>query len=155
MLSFLKLQSKIMSSISNLEDVWLFRCSLGGGGGVVAKSCLTLATSWTVDRQAPLPMGFSRQEYRGSSRPRNRTQASCIADRFFTDWAIRKARCSLTLGKWIYNYFHKSAKVKYDYKKKLFEKNITWNTDEYNINWSSQNIRLLDIMYIGLINIWS
>ena len=35
----------------------------GGGGGLVAKSCLTLATQWTVTRQAPLSMGFSRQEY--------------------------------------------------------------------------------------------
>ena len=35
----------------------------GGGGGVVAKSCLSLATPWTVARQAPLSMGFSRQEY--------------------------------------------------------------------------------------------
>ena len=34
------------------------------GGGLVAKSCLTLATSpWTVACQAPLSMGFSRQEY--------------------------------------------------------------------------------------------
>ena len=32
-------------------------------GGLVAKSCLTLATSCTVARQAPLSMGFSRQEY--------------------------------------------------------------------------------------------
>ena len=31
--------------------------------GLVAKSCLTLATPWTVAFQAPLPMGFSRQEY--------------------------------------------------------------------------------------------
>ena len=28
---------------------------------------------------------------RGSSRPRNRTGVSCIAGRFFTSWAIRKA----------------------------------------------------------------
>ena len=28
----------------------------GGGGGSVAKSCLTLATPWTVARQAPLSM---------------------------------------------------------------------------------------------------
>ena len=28
-----------------------------------AKSCLTLATPWTVNCQAPLSMGFSRQEY--------------------------------------------------------------------------------------------
>ena len=32
-------------------------------GGLVAKSCLTLVTSWTTARQAPLSMGFSRQEY--------------------------------------------------------------------------------------------
>ena len=31
--------------------------------GLVAKSCLTLATPWTVARQAPLSMGFSRQAY--------------------------------------------------------------------------------------------
>ena len=36
---------------------------LGGGGGLVAKSCLTLATPWTIDCQAPLSIGFSRQEY--------------------------------------------------------------------------------------------
>ena len=31
--------------------------------GFVAKSCLTLATPWTVAHQAPLSMGFSTQEY--------------------------------------------------------------------------------------------
>ena len=35
----------------------------GSGGGLVAKSCLTLATPWTVVRQPPLSMGFSRQGY--------------------------------------------------------------------------------------------
>ena len=34
-----------------------------GGGGLVAQSCPTLATPPTVARQAPLSMGFSRQEY--------------------------------------------------------------------------------------------
>ena len=34
----------------------------GGGGGLVAKSYPTLATPWTVARQAPLSMGFSWQE---------------------------------------------------------------------------------------------
>ena len=33
------------------------------GGGLVTKSCPTIATPWTVAHQAPLPMGFSRQEY--------------------------------------------------------------------------------------------
>ena len=35
----------------------------GGGGGVVAESCPTVATPWTVACQVPLSMGFSRQEY--------------------------------------------------------------------------------------------
>ena len=34
----------------------------GGGGGLVTKSCPTLGTTWTVARQAPLSMGFSRHE---------------------------------------------------------------------------------------------
>ena len=34
-------------------------------GSLVAKSYLTLATPWTVACQAPLSMGFSRQEYPG------------------------------------------------------------------------------------------
>ena len=34
-----------------------------GGGGLVAKSCLTLVILWTVAHQAPLSMGFSRQEH--------------------------------------------------------------------------------------------
>ena len=37
--------------------------SLGGGGGLVAKSCSTLVTTWTIACQDPLSMGFSRQEY--------------------------------------------------------------------------------------------
>ena len=34
----------------------------GGGGGLAAKSCPTLATPWTAANQAPPSMGFSRQE---------------------------------------------------------------------------------------------
>ena len=33
------------------------------GGGSVIHSCPALATPWTATRQAPLSMGFSRQEY--------------------------------------------------------------------------------------------
>ena len=33
------------------------------GGGLVTKSCPTLAIPWTVAHQAPLFMGFSMQEY--------------------------------------------------------------------------------------------
>jgi len=39
--------------------------SLGGGGGLVAKSCSTLVTTWTIACQDPLSMGFARQEYWG------------------------------------------------------------------------------------------
>ena len=35
----------------------------GGGGGSAAKSCVTLATLWAEAHQAPLSMGFPRQEY--------------------------------------------------------------------------------------------
>ena len=34
-----------------------------GAGGLVAKSCPTLVTPWTVAHQAPLSMGFSGQQY--------------------------------------------------------------------------------------------
>ena len=33
------------------------------GGGLVARLCSTLVTPWTIACQAPLSMGFSRQEY--------------------------------------------------------------------------------------------
>ena len=36
---------------------------ISGGDGLLTKSCLTLKTPWTVACQAPLSMGFSRQEY--------------------------------------------------------------------------------------------
>ena len=38
------------------------KCTLSGGG-LVAKWCPTLAIPWTVAGQAPLSLGFSRQEY--------------------------------------------------------------------------------------------
>ena len=60
-------------------------------------SCVRLfATPWTVARQAPLPMGFSRQEYksglpcpssRGSSRPRDWTWVSCLSRWILYHWA--------------------------------------------------------------------
>ena len=39
----------------------LYRLNLHGG--LVIKLCRTLVTPWTVARQAPLSLGFSRQEY--------------------------------------------------------------------------------------------
>ena len=42
-----------MCSIKNLH-IW------HGGGGLVTKSCLTLATPWTVAQQAPLSVEMSQ-----------------------------------------------------------------------------------------------
>ena len=44
---------------------------------------------WTVAHQAPLSMGFPRQEYwtRVSSQPRDRTHISCIGRRVLYQWA--------------------------------------------------------------------
>ena len=53
----------------------------------------SFATPWTVAHQAPLSMGFSRQEYWSgvqlsppgeSFQPRDQTRISCIAGRFFS-----------------------------------------------------------------------
>ena len=72
----------------------------GDGGGLVAKSCPTLATPWTVACQAPPFMGmlqarilegFAISFSRGFSRPRDQTQVSCIAGSLFTNWAMREA----------------------------------------------------------------
>ena len=66
--------------------------------------------------QAPLSIGIFRQEYwsglpfsssRGSSQPRDPTNAfcvSCIAGRFFTYWAIREACGQAGAGNCVNNY---------------------------------------------------
>ena len=73
-------------------------------------SCLTLETLWTVAHQAPLSMGFSRQEdWSGlpfaspgalpnpGIEPRSCAlhMVSCIAGRFFTEWATSSVQFSL------------------------------------------------------------
>ena len=47
----------------SFEHVPLMYYIYGGGGGLVLKLCPTLGTPWTVVHQAPLSMGFPRQEY--------------------------------------------------------------------------------------------
>ena len=64
------------------------------GGALVAKSCPTLVTPWAEACQAPLSVYGILQAritgvgchflLRGSSWPRNQTQVSCIACRFFS-----------------------------------------------------------------------
>ena len=52
-----------------------------------AQSCLTFCNPWTVAQQASLSMGFSR----GSSQPRDQTQVSCIAGRFFNQLSYQRS----------------------------------------------------------------
>ena len=58
----LSLQLTFLKAVYS-HSAYLAYMQSGGGGGLVAKSCPTLATPWTVACQAPLSMRFSRQEY--------------------------------------------------------------------------------------------
>ena len=73
------------------------------GDGLVAKSCPTLATPWTVAHQVPLSMGFSRQEYWSGlpfptpgdlPEPTHWTHISYIAGRLFMTQPSGKSHCS-------------------------------------------------------------
>ena len=49
--------------VSASRDKTITNYPLTPYGGLVAKSCPTLVSPWTVARQAPLSIGFSMQEY--------------------------------------------------------------------------------------------
>ena len=86
---------------------FLLLCAFcGGGSGLVAKLCLTLATPWTVVCHAPLFVGFSKQEYWSGlpfpslghipnlgNEPGSSTfqVVFCIAGGIFINWATREA----------------------------------------------------------------
>ena len=58
------LQARIQEWVADssaLGSIFLF--SVLVGDCLVAKLCLTFVTPWTVAHQAPLHMGFYRQEY--------------------------------------------------------------------------------------------
>ena len=64
---------------------------------LVIQPCPTLCKTMYLASQAPLSMGFSRQEYWSglpflSSWLRDQTQVSQIAGEFFTVWATREAQ---------------------------------------------------------------
>ena len=72
----------------------------GGDGGLVAKSCLTFVTPVDCSPLGSSVHGISQARVlecvaisfsRRSSQPRDRTRVSCIAGRFFTDWATKEA----------------------------------------------------------------
>ena len=100
---------------SRSASVWLFSYNLHSDGGLVAKSCPKLATPWTVAHQAPLSLGFPRQEYWSRlpfSSPgdlpnlRVGPRSPALASRFFTVWATREApvctlSCSIIRIAWV------------------------------------------------------
>ena len=90
---------------------------VNGGGSLVTKSCLTLATPWTVAHQDPLFMEFSRQEnwsglpfpspgdltnpgIKTASLPASLQVVSCIGW-FFTDWATKPTRYCVQTTLWV------------------------------------------------------
>ena len=67
---------------------------------LATQSCPTVCDRKDCSPQAPVSMGILQARIlewvampssRGSPEPRDRTQGSCIADRFFTVWATREA----------------------------------------------------------------
>ena len=63
--------------------------------------CWVFVTPWTVAHQAPLPIGILQARMlewvampssKKPSQPRDQTQISCVAGRFFTIWATREAQ---------------------------------------------------------------
>ena len=74
-------------------------------------------TLWTIAHQAPLSVGFFRQEYwsglpffssRASFRPRDWTRVSCVSyiSSWVTRWAIRKGPISILVNVYYYHYPH-------------------------------------------------
>ena len=88
-------------------------CLRGGFSDHLVYMCMLswvwlFVTPKTVAHQAPLSMGFSRQELlkwvalpfsRGSFWPRDSTHLSCTAGKFFTSWAIEVSL--ITRIKWL------------------------------------------------------
>ena len=75
----------------NIQTIdWTSKVKRSVSGSVVCDS----AIPWTVASQAPLSMEFSRPKYWSGwfSWPRDQTWVSCIACKFFTIWATRKAQ---------------------------------------------------------------
>ena len=88
--------------VTHSHEIWITMSFYSTcGGGLVTKSCLTLATPWTVARQTPLSMGFLRQEYwSGLSFPSLgvipdpgiKPVSPALAGRFFTTEQPRKPK---------------------------------------------------------------
>ena len=87
--------SLLLSPLGSTISSWaLFKSSVVvAATAIKSRSCVWhFVTLWTGAHQAPLSIGFPRQEYwsgaisfsGGSSQPRDWTQVSCLAGRFLT-----------------------------------------------------------------------
>ena len=92
-------RNQIRSSF-RFRDLFKWRAQLCHHCCSVAESCRTFVTSPTVACQVPWFIGISQIRIlqwvaisfsRGFFQPRNGTQVSCMAGRFFTIWATREA----------------------------------------------------------------
>ena len=109
LIQYITIKPKISEVRDTKNQIITVYCLLCVCVCVCARACLVtqlcpIMWPWAVAHQAPLLMGFLRQEYwrvlpfsssRGSSQPRDWTcvsSASCIAGRFFTCWAIYNLR---------------------------------------------------------------
>ena len=96
-----KLRRKEYKSTCSWDGPKVPGCILAiGGGGLVAKSCLTLCDPMDCSLpgssicrilQAGILEWVAISCSRGSSQPRSQTRVSNIAGRFFTNWAMTKA----------------------------------------------------------------
>ena len=95
--------AQLVKNPPSVQETWV--CFLGWEdalekGKAIHSSILAWRIPRTVAHQAPLSMGILQARIlewiafpfsRASSQPRDWTQVSCIAGRFFTSWAIREA----------------------------------------------------------------
>ena len=107
-------QTRRKSSFTCITSVWSPKFVYNTVFVVVSSlSCVWLfATPWTAACQAPLSIGFPRQELewvalsfsRGSSWPKGQSQVSCIDKQILYCWATREAlnKCHLLLLLWPY-----------------------------------------------------
>ena len=87
---------------------WWFSCQ------VVSNSCDPMDCSSPGSSvhgilQARILARVAISFFKGSAQPRNRTQVSCIAGRFFTDWATREALYLLYFSKQFFFFFLKHS----------------------------------------------
>ena len=86
-------------------------------------SCVQFfATPWPAAHQAPLFMGILQARTlewvafpfsRGSSQPKDQTQVSCTAGRFFTDWTTREAQTNYDLQQFVKVYLYEQKSISF------------------------------------------